>query len=142
MSSRQSRPRSHGAGVIGMPPPSRILIVDDNRDVAQALVTALRIFGHDVRVAFDGPSALAVVGSFTPDVALLDIGLPVMDGYELVRRLRTQLPRETRFIALSGYGQPSDRTRSREAGFDMHLVKPIEIAALQHNIAQVTASGG
>jgi len=111
--------------------PRRILVVDDNVDAAQMLAVALSGMGHRTQIAYDGPSAIEAARRFSPDLALLDIGLPVMDGYELAARLRT-LPglASVRLIALSGYGQESDRARSRAAGFDGHLVKPVELDAL------------
>jgi CheY-like chemotaxis protein len=116
----------------------RVLVVDDNRDAAEVLAETLRVYGHEARLAFDGPGALDVAASFHPEVALLDIGLPVMDGYELARRLR-ELPegRSMRLIAVTGYGQESDRRRSREAGFDRHLVKPIDVTTLDSLIEQL-----
>jgi PAS domain S-box-containing protein len=106
----------------------RVLVVDDNRDAAEMLAELLRAAGHEVVVAFDGPSALGAVPRFHPDIALLDIGLPVMDGYDLACRLRAALPATPRLVALSGYGQEHDRRRSHEAGFDAHLVKPVQAA--------------
>jgi CheY-like chemotaxis protein len=95
------------------------------------LAEALRLRGHDVRVAHDGPAALTVSAVFRPDVAFLDIGLPVMDGYELAVRLRQQPGLEAlRLLALTGYGQESDGERSRAAGFDEHLVKPLDLSQL------------
>ena len=108
----------------------RVLVVDDNVDAAALLADWLRASGHSPEVAHDGPSALQLAVTFRPDVALLDIGLPVMDGYELARRLRAQGGR-LRLIAVTGYGQAADRVRAREAGFDAHLVKPLEFDALQ-----------
>ncbi|WP_255203350.1 ATP-binding protein [Myxococcus sp. AM011] len=113
------------------PVPHRVLIVDDNRDAADVLAEALDMLGCETRVTYDGPSALQVAPSFRPELALLDIGLPVMDGYELARHLRTQRPEGgLQLVAVTGYGQESDRQRSKEAGFDAHLVKPIDFAAL------------
>lgn len=110
----------------------RVLVVDDNVDAAELLAASLALMGHETRIAHDGPSALALVSSFEPQVAVLDIGLPVMDGYELGRRLRA-IPglASLRLIALTGYGQASDRKRSADAGFDLHLVKPVELAKLE-----------
>jgi len=105
----------------------RVLVVDDNADAADLLTEALAAAGHETRVAYDGPSALAVAQAFAPAVVLLDIGLPVMDGYELARRLR-QLPGlAPRLVAITGYAQESDRRRAREAGFEAHLVKPVAV---------------
>jgi signal transduction histidine kinase/CheY-like chemotaxis protein len=109
----------------------RILLVDDNEDALAMLAEILRGAGHEVCTAADGPSALDVVREFRPDVAVLDIGLPAMDGYELGARLRSQLGSSAPvLIALSGYGQESDRARSQVAGFALHLVKPLDSAAL------------
>jgi PAS domain S-box-containing protein len=110
---------------------ARILIVDDNADWARAVATGLTTFGHEVRTAHDGPEALRLVEHFTPRLALLDIGLPVMDGYELAKRLR-QLPSMSgaALVAVSGYGEPSAVQRSSEAGFTAHLVKPVTLQAL------------
>ena len=112
-----------------LPPPrrgGRILIVDDNDDAAQTLAELLALSGYEARTARDGQGALAMLASFQPQVALLDIGLPGMDGYELARRLRAH-PRThaTRLIALTGYGRGPDRRRALDARFDEHLVKPV-----------------
>jgi PAS domain S-box-containing protein len=109
----------------------RVLVVDDNVDAAQLLHEFLSSLGHQAAVAHDGAAALALAGSFHPDVAVLDIGLPVMDGYELARRLRAQRGGDKlRLIAVTGYGQEADRARARAEGFDHHLVKPIALEAL------------
>ena len=116
--------------------PRRIMLVDDNEDSAQMTAILLKLEGHDVTVAHNGPSAIKQVNAVLPDILLLDIGLPGMDGYELARKLR-DLP-ETRnavFIALTGYGQPEDRRNSENAGYDHHLVKPIEPTELIDLIA-------
>ena len=105
-----------------------MLVVDDNRDAADTLAQALTAFGHDVRVAYDGPSALTVFAEFRPVLAFLDIGLPVMDGYELARHLREIDPTHTlTLVAVTGYGQKADRERSESTGFDRHLVKPVPV---------------
>jgi signal transduction histidine kinase len=110
---------------------TRVLVVDDNSDAAETLADILRELGHTTSVAHDGPTALAAAAVFKPHVALLDIGLPVMDGYELARRLREQPDLgKTLLFAITGYGQESDRERSRDAGFQEHLVKPIDLAYL------------
>jgi CheY-like chemotaxis protein len=109
----------------------RILIVDDNIDAAELLTTLLQTLGHDVALAHDGTAALDIAPGFAPQVALLDIGLPNMDGYELARRLRQfEGCRRTLLVAVTGYGQDDDRQRSRDAGFAHHLVKPVELATL------------
>jgi PAS domain S-box-containing protein len=112
----------------------RILIVDDNVDASASLAILLRLKGHDVAVASDGPSALDLVQQSPPDLALLDIGMPGMDGYEIARRLRER-GYAKRLVAVTGYGTPEDRERSRRAGFDHHFVKPIDPAALEQFIA-------
>ena len=108
----------------------RILIVDDNADAAELLGMLLRSSGHSVLIAHDPLEALRQAESFDPQVALLDIGLPVMDGYELARRLRAKTQETCRLIALTGYGQESDRKRSEASGFDGHLVKPVDVDVL------------
>ena len=120
----------------------RVLIVDDNEDAVELLAESLELVGHVVRVAYDGPSALRVAATFVPEVALLDIGLPVMDGYELARRFREHPGLERlRLVAVTGYGQDTDRQRSQKAGFDAHLVKPVQIAELVSVIRELTGGG-
>jgi PAS domain S-box-containing protein len=110
---------------------ARVLVVDDNADNARGLELFLQLLGDDVRVAFDGASAVEAARAHRPEIVLLDIGLPGMDGYEVVRRLRAEeFGKDALIIAVSGYGQPDDLRRSREAGFDHHLVKPIDFDAL------------
>lgn len=114
----------------------RILVVDDNEDAAESLAQVLGQLGYDVQVAYDGPAALQVAQTFKPNVCLLDIGLPVMDGYELARRLREfkQLPDDLRIVAVTGYGRDADRRRSQEAGFNDHLVKPVSVDTLTNAV--------
>jgi signal transduction histidine kinase/ActR/RegA family two-component response regulator len=119
------------AGVVAGRVQHRILVVDDNLDAADLIGTLLRAVGHEVQVANDPLQALAVADAFMPEIALLDIGLPVMDGYELAARLRETAGPNCRLIALTGYGQESDRKRSMAAGFETHLVKPIDIDLLK-----------
>ena len=116
----------------------RILVVDDNVDSAESLGALLKIMGAEIRVVYDGPSALELVATFVPDVVLLDIGLPEMDGYEIARRLRA-LPQleATVLVAQTGWGQEEDRRRSEAAGFDHHLVKPVDFDALEQLLAQL-----
>ncbi|MBB3007015.1 hybrid sensor histidine kinase/response regulator [Cupriavidus alkaliphilus] len=111
--------------------PRRILVVDDNVDALEAMTMALQAMGHTVVTAPDGPSALARAIDARPDLVLLDLGMPAMDGFETVRRLRA-LPelRGARLVALTGFGQPEDRRRALAAGFDQHLVKPADLDAL------------
>ncbi|HWN40640.1 MAG TPA: ATP-binding protein [Thermoanaerobaculia bacterium] len=114
----------------------RILVADDNRDSAESLGMLLELAGHQVRLAYDGQEALDAAGEFLPEVLLLDIGLPRMDGYQVAARLR-QDPRHDGMllVAVTGYGTESDRDRGRAAGFDHHLVKPVDPVALRDLIA-------
>lgn len=127
-------PDARSAQSFAAPGPSaasgKVLVVDDNEDAAEMLALALEQRGYEVAVAHDGPEALALAAGFRPQVAVIDIGLPVMDGYELARRLREQVDARLRLVAVTGYGQASDRRRSREAGIDAHLVKPVDMRAL------------
>jgi CheY-like chemotaxis protein len=120
----------------------RVLLVDDNEEGAELLADSLRALGYTVVVAFDGPTALQKVKGFAPDVALLDLGLPVMDGFELAERLRTdggldQVP----FIAITGYAQEVDRQRTSNSGFVGHLAKPIDVHVLDEMIADIREAG-
>jgi PAS domain S-box-containing protein len=136
--------RKAGAGEPSRPAPraapasgARVLVVEDNLDAAALLAEYLRALGHDVRVANDGAQALGLVGDFTPEVALLDVGLPGMDGYELAQRLRTRLGEATLLVAVTGYGQPSDQRLARAAGFERHLTKPVSPEDLAAIVASV-----
>ncbi len=114
----------------------RILVVDDNRDAADSLSMLLDILGADVRVANSGVEALKVFVEHTPEVVLLDIGMPGMDGYEVARSIRSRFPdSHTRIVALTGWGQEEDRRRAQDAGFDHHLTKPVDMDALQAVLA-------
>jgi signal transduction histidine kinase/CheY-like chemotaxis protein len=116
-----------GAAPVPTPAASRVLVVDDNVDSATSLGALLEVHGHQVCVVHDAEAALAVIDEFAPDAALLDIGLPGIDGYELARRLRgDQRSRPIRLVALTGWGQEADRARAEAAGFDEHLTKPAE----------------
>jgi PAS domain S-box-containing protein len=119
----------------------RILLVDDNLDLAELLSDELARAGHHVTVAHDGPGALEAAGRVAPDIVLLDIGLPGMDGYEVARRLRQRFGAAPVLVALTGYGQEEDRRHSREAGFDHHLTKPVEPAVLQKLLADARRPG-
>jgi CheY-like chemotaxis protein len=124
---------AHGASrsKAAAPEGRRVLLVDDNVDGVEALAVLLSECGHRVKAVYDPASALQVVHGFTPEIAVVDIGLPVMDGYQLIGRLRAALGGSPcTFIALTGYGQDADRNRSRAAGFDHHLVKPIDPSQL------------
>jgi DNA-binding response OmpR family regulator len=105
----------------------RVLIVEDNPEAAQAIAGLVRRFGYETHVAHDGPQALKEAAENQPDVVLLDIGLPTMDGYEVARRLRDQAQdKRPLFIALTGHGNEQDRRLSTEAGIDLHLLKPAD----------------
>lgn len=110
----------------------RILVVDDNADSADSLGMLLRLLGHDVRMVYDGPAALSEAERFDPDIVLLDIGIPEMDGYQIARRLRAaRAHRRPLLVAVTGYGQEEDRQRALDAGFDHHLTKPVEMSSLE-----------
>jgi CheY-like chemotaxis protein len=118
--------------------PTRVLVVDDNQDAAELIAEGLRAYGLEARAVYDPVAALQQAPEFRPQVALLDIGLPVIDGFELAQQLRGTPGLESlRLIAITGYGQSADRSRSADAGFDDHLVKPIELEALLQSVARV-----
>jgi CheY-like chemotaxis protein len=101
-----------------------VLVVDDNRDAAEALAELCKLWGHQVWIAQDGPNALQMAESVRPDVVFLDIGLPVIDGYEVARRLRSTMQGGPFLVALTGYGTDRDRAAAHEAGFNLHITKP------------------
>ena len=115
-----------------------ILIVDDNRDATDSMAMLLAMEGYDVRVAYDGPQALDAVRTARPDVILLDLGLPGMDGFQVAQRVRSD-PHNSSIVivAVSGYGQEEHRSRSTQAGCDHHLVKPIEPAVVSELLASL-----
>jgi len=120
-----------------VPKPRRLLIVEDHPDVAESLALILRCDDHEVRIAHDGPAALQVLKKFKPEVVLLDVGLPGMDGYEVARRMREEAPESNlTIIALSGSDQ--DHSQSTQAGFDTHLVKPVHPNLLRSMLAAQT----
>ncbi len=120
----------------------KVLVVDDNHDAGDLIAMSLTARGHDVRVALDAPSALLIVKDFVPEIVLTDIDLPVIDGYELADLIRASVvPHVVQFVAITGYGQPDDRQRSQDAGFALHLVKPVSIARLDQGIRDVTRTG-
>ena len=120
----------------------RVLIVEDNLDAAESLAALLALDSHEVRIAADGSTALRIAQAAPPDLALVDIGLPEMSGYEVVREMRA-LPEGQRIamVAITGYGRKEDRARSRAAGFDQHLVKPVDLDTLHALLAQVGKAG-
>jgi signal transduction histidine kinase/ActR/RegA family two-component response regulator len=133
------------SGIVAAPPGTpraKILVVDDNEDAATLIGDALEMLGYQVVLAHDGPSALRIAESFEPDVALLDIGLPVMDGFQLAERLQQQQPPGHRphMVAITGYGQDSDRQRSMHVGFEHHLVKPVSLGELSRVVTELIAS--
>jgi two-component system, sensor histidine kinase len=114
--------------------PRRVLVVDDNADAATSLAEFLRLEGHQTEAVYSAKGALEAIGTFDPDVVLLDIGLPDMDGYEVAKRIRAA-GNSVRLVALTGYGQAEDIQRTRTAGFDAHLVKPVDFVALERTVA-------
>jgi PAS domain S-box-containing protein len=134
-------PSISGAGAVqlgqaALAEKTRILIVDDNKDLAGSLARLLRILGHDVEVVFDGRKGIETARTYRPRVVLLDIGLPNLDGYHVARTLRQEGFNDTMIIALSGYGQEEDLKRSREAGMDHHLTKPVDGKTISQLISQ------
>jgi CheY-like chemotaxis protein len=121
-------------------PPRRVLIVDDNEDAANSLAMILKLGGHETASVYTAVDALQRAAAFRPDVVLLDIGLPGMDGYEVAQKMR-ELPglRDIRLVAVTGYGRSDDRLRARDAGFDDHLTKPVEFAVLERILAGIRA---
>jgi CheY-like chemotaxis protein len=136
---RIKRPQERRADPVIKANPLRILVVDDNADAAQTLALLLACSGHATRVALSSEEALEFAESFEPQVALLDIGLPRMNGYELAQRFR-RAPnlKAVRLIALTGYGLAEDRERALAAGFDAHLVKPVDLSALERTLAAMS----
>ena len=123
-------------------PPSRsrrVLLIEDNVDITDFIRMQLEIWGHEVSVAHDGPSGLEAALRLRPEIALLDVGLPGMDGYELAQRIRRDpAGTEIRLVAMTGFGRPEDRAHALAAGFDAHLVKPVEPRHLQELLASDT----
>jgi CheY-like chemotaxis protein len=114
----------------------RILVVDDNHDSAESLAMLLNVTGNETHTVYDGLEAVEATATFRPDVVLLDIGLPKLNGYQAARRIREQpWGRDMVLVAVTGWGQEEDRQRSKDAGFNGHLVKPVEYAALEKLLA-------
>ena len=109
---------------------TRILVVDDNEDAANSLATLLEVVGYKVRIAYDGPEGIEAADEFEPAVALLDIGLPKLSGYDIARHVRGRRGGEVLLVAITGWGQEDDRRRAREAGFDHHFTKPADFDKL------------
>jgi CheY-like chemotaxis protein len=119
--------------------PVRVLVADDNRDAADSLQRVLAMYGHEVRVAYDGDTALRLGKEFRPKVAVLDIAMPGSDGYDVARAIRRQQGADITLVALTGWGQDTDRRRAIESGFDYHLVKPIDPDELNQLLAELAA---
>ena len=116
----------------------KILVVDDNHDSALSLAMMLSIMGHETRTAHDGESAVLMAETFLPEVVLLDIGLPKMNGYEVAQRIREKSWGASMYlIAVTGWGQDEDRQRSSEVGLNLHMVKPVEPSALEKLLASL-----
>src|SRR4051812_36635561 len=114
-----------------------MLVVDDNKDAADSLASLLRVDGNDIRTAYDGLEAIEVAEKFHPELVLLDIGLPKLNGYEVALRIRQQpWGRNIIIVALTGWWQDEDRRRSHEASFNLHIVKPVELSALENLLAR------
>jgi CheY-like chemotaxis protein len=121
----------------------RLLLADDNADAAESLGLLLEMAGHEVELVYSGADAVRAASAAAPDAALLDIGMPGVSGYEAARQIREQAGcRETVLIALTGWGQAEDRRRSADAGFQHHLVKPIDPAELNRILASLKRRGG
>jgi DNA-binding response OmpR family regulator len=132
-------PERNGDSLEGTPP-LKILVVDDNRDAAVTLQMLMNMYGHDAVLAHDGDEACRVAESYRPDVILLDIGLPTMNGYDACRTIRqSSWGQAMTIIALTGWGKDEDRRKSDEAGFDGHLVKPVHSEALMATLAAARA---
>jgi CheY-like chemotaxis protein len=117
------------------------LIADDNRDAAESMGMLLRLMGNDVRTVFDGMEAVEEAETFRPDLILLDIGMPKLNGYDAARRIREQdWSQDTTLVALTGWGREDDKRKAAEAGFDRHFTKPIDPAALERLIADFQSS--
>lgn len=120
----------------------RLVLVEDSPDLCEVLADLLRTEGHEVEIANDGPHGVELIERVRPDLAFIDIGLPGLDGYQVAQQVRTDLGDEVRLVALTGYGQPEDAARARDAGFDRHLKKPIDVAALSQLLHEVAVAPG
>src|SRR4029077_7662459 len=124
-----------------VPTPLSILVADDNQDAAESLALLLELSGHQVHAVFDGEAAIGAAEELLPDVALLDIGMPKADGYEVARRIRDHAwGKQIYLVALTGWGQPADKRQAEEAGFDAHLVKPVPPEMLDRLLAALSVS--
>lgn len=127
-----------------MPPaPLQLLVVDDNRDAADAMVMAAQVLGHEAVAVYDGAAALSLLETFRPDLMILDLSMPGMDGYALATAIRSRPEfRGTLLVALSGFGADADRQRSLQSGFDLHTLKPMEIDTLEQLLQRVQHQPG
>ena len=116
---------------------AKILLVEDNEDAREMLQMLLTLSGHEVYGAYDGPSGIEMAQTIDPDIVVIDLGLPGVDGYEVARQLRASRRKDVGLIALSGYGQAEDRRKALEAGFDTHIVKPADPSHLSTVIASL-----
>jgi CheY-like chemotaxis protein len=120
--------------------PCRVLIADDNRDIADSLAVLLQMDGHHVTIVDDGAAAIRAIDNAPPDVALLDVGMPGMNGYEVARQARAQLKNSIVLVAITGYGQPKDKILAVAAGFDHHFTKPVEPTLVAALLQEISAS--
>jgi CheY-like chemotaxis protein len=124
-------------------PALQLLVVDDNRDAADAMVMAAQVLGHEAVAVYDGTAALSLLQTFRPDLMILDLSMPGMDGYALATAIRARQEfRDTLLVALSGFGAEGDRQRSLQSGFDLHMLKPMEIDTLEHLLLRVQRQPG
>ena len=133
-----AEPQAPAAGDPAAAAPRRILVVDDNRDTTESMALLLELAGHETHTAFDGAEAVEAAAALRPDIILLDIGLPKLNGYEAARQIREQQSDKSLvLVALTGWGQAEDHRRSEAAGFNAHLVKPVDLAALTKLLAEL-----
>jgi CheY-like chemotaxis protein len=135
------QPGSPLAGPAATSRGARVLVVDDNHDSAESMALLLQLDGHEVHTAHDGRKALEVALRERPDLVLLDIGLPGWNGYQTCQAMRAEGLKDTLIVAMTGYGQEEDRRRSRQAGFDAHQVKPMDLQAIRELLAQPAGEG-
>jgi CheY-like chemotaxis protein len=139
VASRSERSDTGSRPIAQLASPRRVLVIDDNVDATMSLATMLKIMGNEVRTAFDGEAGFQVAEDFRPQLILLDIGMPKVNGYETCRRIRLEeWGKDITIAALTGWGQDEDKRRSRESGFNRHLVKPVEPATIEELLAEVT----
>ncbi len=133
-----AQPQPAENGLVPAAQPLRVLVVDDNADSADSLAMLLQLVGHEVRKAGDAATALSIAADFHPHLGIFDVGMPVIDGYELARRVRKEeWGKGMRLIALTGWGKDEDKALSAQAGFDLHLIKPVDVAALERELRKM-----